>query len=601
MTIPANVDVVLKYPGDGTDSTFPITFQTFETANIIAQVEDEDGIRHTLDLTSDFTLSSVGIPNTNALLTLVADSQDWMDGAFLATGWTLFIKFNSDAFNPLSLNNLNALSLKGIEKEFDRLSMASKAIDYKASNAIKISDVDADEGIDVNLPPLTGNEDKLLQVNPDGDGFSYGPTAEALFNAEAAAIAAAAAALVSEGEAEVAADASEAAALEAAEAAEQAQLLLFDGSVNVNDLDSPITVDQPTYGSKIVFVDAEDGNITIQFNAIATYPGGFKVQFVRTDTSSNTVTILPDGAETIDGAPNWLLPSGIAVIFSPSTTVASDWTKKFIGVTNGGGSLPASGNAGDYLENDGSEALWQSGVFAGFSARYSATLNLTSIRNALLYIFQFSYLGPLISLAASGSGTVREKGASVASTTLTATTTRRSDNIARVEFFRAGVEIAENNPANFPGGGAEVYVDSVPFSDNVSFFARATDDGTSGGPTTQQSNTVSFTFVYPYYFGTGLPGRTAAQVAAMTKDIRISTASLNKVFTTTPGQVFYFAYPASYGALTSILDENGFETFSGWTLRTENITGLDASAQSYRIYEFNNVSSGVTTNYTFIR
>ncbi len=447
MTTPANIDVVLTYPGDGTDSTFPITFPTFVTANVLAEVENISGQRISLALTTDFTLSSIGLPNTNGLLTLVDSNQVWLTpGGNLLTGWTLFIKFNSDAYNPLALNNLNAMSLKGIEKQFDRLSMAAKAVDYKASHAVGLSGLDADA--DPILPPMTGNAGKVVRVTETEDGFEF-----------------------------------------------------------------------------------------------------------ATGAAGNT-------------------------------------------------GLPEGGVAGDFVGKTGpgdDDTEWTSGTFAGFSARYSATLNLEGIRAALLYIFQFSYLGPLISLAASGSGTVREKGATVSSTTLTATTTKRSDPIALVEFFRNGSEIAQNDPATNPGGGAEVYVDGVSFSDTTSFFARATDDGSTGGPSTVTSNTVTFTFVYPYYFGPALPGRTAAQVAALTKDIRVSTANLNKVFTAAGGDVYYFAYPASYGALTSILDENGFETFSSWTLRTENITGLDATAVSYRIYEFNNISSGGTTNFTFIR
>jgi hypothetical protein len=112
---------------------------------------------------------------------------------------------------------------------------------------------------------------------------------------------------------------------------------------------------------------------------------------------------------------------------------------------------------------------------------------------------------------------------------------------------------------------------------------------------------VTYTYVYPYYSGAAAPGRTPAQVAALTKDVRVSTASLNKTFTPANGDVYYYAYPASYGALTSIKDENNFETFGDWTLTTANITGLDASAVSYRIYAFNNPVVAGSTNYTFIR
>lgn len=239
--------------------------------------------------------------------------------------------------------------------------------------------------------------------------------------------------------------------------------------------------------------------------------------------------------------------------------------------------------------------------FSGFSARFNEAWSSDGVEDTFAKIIQLTYTAPLISLTGSGSGTVREKGASVSSVTLAATTTKRSDPIAKVEFFQGATLIDSDDPATFPNGGTVNYVYSTPFSDNISFNAKATDDGTSGGPSEVTSNTVSFVFVYPYYFGAGVPALSAASVAGLTKDIRQSTASLNKSFTTSNGDVYYFAYPASYGALTSIKDENNFETIGDWTLRTENITGLDASAQSYRIYEFNNPVVAGSTNYTFIR
>ena len=108
-------------------------------------------------------------------------------------------------------------------------------------------------------------------------------------------------------------------------------------------------------------------------------------------------------------------------------------------------------------------------------------------------------------------------------------------------------------------------------------------------------------FRSPYYFGSDVPGITAAAVAGLTKNVIASSANVNRTFVHAGGDVFYFAYPASYGALTSILDQNGFETIGSWTLRTENITGLDGNPVSYRIYEFNNVQAAGTSSFTFIR
>ena len=74
----------------------------------------------------------------------------------------------------------------------------------------------------------------------------------------------------------------------------------------------------------------------------------------------------------------------------------------------------------------------------------------------------------------------------------------------------------------------------------------------------------------------------------MTKLTIGSTGTLVRSITATASQVFYFAYPLSYGALTSILDVNNFETIGDWTRTTRSFTGLDATSQSYYVYEFKN-------------
>jgi len=236
---------------------------------------------------------------------------------------------------------------------------------------------------------------------------------------------------------------------------------------------------------------------------------------------------------------------------------------------------------------------------SGFSARFGEAFDTADLGATIDQILNLSYLAPLVSLSASGSGTVREKGDSVASTTLTATTTKRSDDIATVEFFRGGVSIDVNTPPANPGGGSEVHVDSsAPFSDNLTFRVDVTDNGATGGPSTVSSSRT-FNFVYPYYYGIGAAGLTPAQVAALTKDVRTENTNYDRSFGAATSQVYYFAYPASYGALTSILDENGFEVFGDWTETIANITGLDTNAVSYRIYEFNNVVTAPATNYVF--
>lgn len=274
-----------------------------------------------------------------------------------------------------------------------------------------------------------------------------------------------------------------------------------------------------------------------------------------------------------------------------------------------GGGVPVATTAKEFLEADDPslDPVWQSAQFTGFSARFSnAFFDVNGIREAINAIFNFAFLAPGANLTSTVAASLREKGDAITAMTLSSSVTRNSDPILDVTFYAGAI-----NPGNIigstqtgdPDSGVRTQAWTGSFSDDFTFRVRVRDDGTSNGGTPQNTDaSLSYSFVYPYYYGADVPSITAAAVAGLTKQIIASTSNANRVYTFDIGDVFYFAYPASYGALTSILDENGFENLSNFTLRTENITGLDTNPVSYRIYEFNNVAgvSG-TTNYTFIR
>lgn len=276
----------------------------------------------------------------------------------------------------------------------------------------------------------------------------------------------------------------------------------------------------------------------------------------------------------------------------------SEGFKDLIQMASGGGAaglVPVGTTPGEYLEYDGADPIWQSGIFSGFSLRYGTALNLASLRDALLYVFNFGYLAPAISLSCSPSQSVREKGASVAAVTMTATTTKNTNPITAVTHFRNGV-LVDTEAAPLVSGGVETFIESTPFTDTMSFYSKVFD-----GTTLVQSNTVTYSYAYPYYEGKGAAGLNAAGiVASLTKVVRASTA--NVAVTSSPtSEHFYFCYPDAYGVLTSILDPNGFETISSYTSRLVNITGLDATSQSYRVYELTLPTTQVAFTNTFKR
>lgn len=189
-----------------------------------------------------------------------------------------------------------------------------------------------------------------------------------------------------------------------------------------------------------------------------------------------------------------------------------------------------------------------------------------------------------ISLISDPVASVREYGNTAPNVELTATTTRNTDDISVVNFYCSGVVIKSVIPPIHPEGGIQTYIDNTLLSVTKTYYALVGDN-----TSTKNSNSITFTFVYPYYYGVGAPGLTGTQIAALTKLVAVVG---NKTTSNSPTiQVYYFAYPSSYPVLTSILDTNGFETISDYTIRTVSITGLDGTSQSYRVYEFNNLTT----------
>jgi len=102
--------------------------------------------------------------------------------------------------------------------------------------------------------------------------------------------------------------------------------------------------------------------------------------------------------------------------------------------------------------------------------------------------------------------------------------------------------------------------------------------------------------VYPFYYGSGLPGLLPADIQLLTEDM---SAKTDKSYSfTLDEEVYYVAFPTSYGILRSILDLNGFETINGWTRTVQTFT-IDVEDISYYVYEFNHITTQVAFVNTF--
>ena len=107
------------------------------------------------------------------------------------------------------------------------------------------------------------------------------------------------------------------------------------------------------------------------------------------------------------------------------------------------------------------------------------------------------------------------------------------------------------------------------------------------------SKSISYKFVYPYYVGvlnTNTP--TESDIVGLTKKVE---AKGNKTLEFTTSQSYMaFAYPSSYGDISKIVDQNGFDVTASFTKSTIVINSVD-----YYVY-ISNKNSGsysMTINY----
>lgn len=284
--------------------------------------------------------------------------------------------------------------------------------------------------------------------------------------------------------------------------------------------------------------------------------------------------------------------------------IKDDGTGFEVGVAGAGGAggvIPDGGQEFDLLEHSGSEGepRWTLPlVYQGYSERFSQLVNLSGIKAVTDYIMDMGYAPPTVSLATSPNyATLRERGDTISSVDLIASINKVLDDIAEVRFYRGGTLIdTQTSGGGIPDGGTNNYTDSDAFSTNRSYSVQVDDTSAQSKPSATSSRT--FSFVYPYYYGVGEAGL-GAGVSALTKQIINETTNTTRNFTVDGTEKMYFAYPASYGTLSSILDINSFNTVGDWTLTVANITGLDGNPVSYNIYEFNNYAVAGTYQYTF--
>jgi hypothetical protein len=225
----------------------------------------------------------------------------------------------------------------------------------------------------------------------------------------------------------------------------------------------------------------------------------------------------------------------------------------------------------------------------------------TNVADFLNAVF-FPFIPATITMNA---GTIWEIGTSN-TLTITGSTTANSETVfsnGRVDrvypttatIYSFGAAMSFTTTANFTPDA------SVASSLEIRFVAYQ-DVGNNGSPTTINSPTRITTSVYPYFHSTSTTDFTSGGTQLYTGLTKVVQAQGNKTFTYNGTGYLYFCYPSTYGALTSILDQNSFEQLGAFnvTTQTVNSSGLVNNwGTTYYIYSSKTISTPSNYNFTF--
>lgn len=210
--------------------------------------------------------------------------------------------------------------------------------------------------------------------------------------------------------------------------------------------------------------------------------------------------------------------------------------------------------------------------------------NKTDLNTLVKWYESENYVQPsLSSVSSTPNGGTYEKGDTKTVTKISATVTKGTSNIVKLEAFDGSTVVGTITEDNITGARSFSNL-SISVSSNKNFKVRVTcADGK-----VKEANTASFTFVYPYYWGVIAADATVNEAAVKALTKKVESKGTKKPNFTANNQKMVFASPYK---VTKITDPNGFNVTSTFTENTLKITGLDGTAQTYYVYVANDAAT----------
>lgn len=210
-------------------------------------------------------------------------------------------------------------------------------------------------------------------------------------------------------------------------------------------------------------------------------------------------------------------------------------------------------------------------------------MNITDVVKALL----IKYYPPTVKLTSTPVDKVVEIGESI-TVNLSAAVTKKSEDVTNVTFY-SDADVLEEVTTDVAEGGTFTHAVAAPVTTTTVFKATATD-----GKKVSESK-VTYKFVHPFYHGV-VADKADIDVTTLTK--LVEDEGDKEVNYIANNQYVVFAYDASYGDLTSILDPSSFENLGSFDKSTQTVGTV-----TYNVYvgktPLTSSASGFKYNFIF--
>ena len=332
-------------------------------------------------------------------------------------------------------------------------------------------------------------------------------------------------------------------------------------------------------------IDTNDGQrLQMVFPQPSNGKDGVSVTDIDVNANNQIVFTMSDGTEFISGKiPTVKGEAG----FSPTITENADNTDKIykLDITTADSTFTtpnlkgADGQGGtggsSTLSADITSNVEVGGVPSG--TNFVEGTNLEDIIKKILV----KYLPPTATFTITPSNTLKLFGDTITSETMKVVVTKKSNDITEIAF-KADSTVLNSITSGVNNGGtfSYTYTPSTPISNTVTLSVDVKD----GEQTVTKS--IKITFCYPTYYGTvadSVASMTASDIQGLDKRVAVN----NKAMTWSGISMDYgklcYAYPKSFGALTSIKDANNVDYINSYT-RTEVTLTENGNSVVYYCY-----------------